>query len=410
MRASAIVCMRPARAGPGAVGSLMSTSKFRRSARVRVDDAISAQFALLWCSRSQRLAFDNLVHQARTRSSLLQVRGDGSDQLLAVEALANLAAHHREFAEWPSTWRGGEADVYTLVHSLASHLLCRYPVPRGFAMVWFGGTTPIERAERSWFVAHGGGQPFRKIAGLPMAMTRKMERILLASPPHLGLREAMRRAEILALGGPPELVEAIQRTRVAVDLDDGEFWREAMQWFVEHWDELGEARTVELVELFLALREVTPAGSRGFSLVGRTPESLERTLAQWRRDGGGVALGIRWPGSGLAELDWSDEIGRWAVVELTSAKALSREGQALRHCVGGYWTSCLWGRTSIWSVRVRTGEDRGWQPRCTFEVHPDEAAIVQIRGFDNRKVRGRQRKAIERWAEHAGMEVRNFAW
>ncbi|WP_437565944.1 hypothetical protein [Sorangium sp. So ce542] len=81
-----------------------------------------------------------------------------------------------------------------------------------------------------WFIEHANGRPFREIAGLPVRMTRRMEHILLTSPPHLSLQAAMRRAEILALDGPPELVDTILTTDLAVDLGHGDLWREALRF------------------------------------------------------------------------------------------------------------------------------------------------------------------------------------
>jgi hypothetical protein len=54
---------------------------------------------------------------------------------------------------------------------------------------------------------------------------QKMEHIFLNSHDHLGIDYAMRRAELLGLGAPAELVQAVLATPLATDLRNGDFWR-----------------------------------------------------------------------------------------------------------------------------------------------------------------------------------------
>jgi hypothetical protein len=62
--------------------------------------------------------------------------------------------------------------------------------------------------KRGWFIAHARGASFRSL-NLPIVMTRNMEHILLASHDHLAIEYAIRRAELLALGAPAEVVQAV---------------------------------------------------------------------------------------------------------------------------------------------------------------------------------------------------------
>jgi hypothetical protein len=76
--------------------------------------------------------------------------------------------------------------------------------------------------KRAWFIGHAGGASFRSL-DLPIVMTRKMERIFLASHDHLAIDPAISGAELLALGAPAELLQAVMSTRLATDLSNGEF-------------------------------------------------------------------------------------------------------------------------------------------------------------------------------------------
>ncbi|HLT40906.1 MAG TPA: PcfJ domain-containing protein, partial [Enhygromyxa sp.] len=394
---------------------------FRQHTRARIDRAIKQSFAELGRDPFARLAFANLLHHVRANSSLLRPTGDGSQQLLALEALRNIARHHDDYLVWPSTWPGGEASVHVLVHSLASHLFGRYPISRMFGQVWFGGDTAVERLSRRWFIEHAGGRRFRDIANLPMKMTRKMERILLNSPHHLPLRAAMRRAEILGLGGEPELVDAVLATPLAHDLDNGDVWRGAMHFFVNHWQELGSESIPTIVEFIygIRIRTVDIAVADGtviraplepnFSLTGRTPASVLGLCSQWKYDCLVGARGaVSWAGSGLPSMGFEDELGEWRIFELLGSGALQIEGRNMRNCVASYWRECVNGRSSIWSLRLWA--NGSYASRCTIEVRKATRTVVQIRGPQNRPALGRLRTMIERWAARAGLTIAGHAW
>jgi hypothetical protein len=166
--------------------------------------------------------FHELLHYARSRApGLLEVPVlEGHHP--GVEALVNLSrfrsAHVRPAAAWPGTkssWR-------VAVSSLAHHLVCKYEVPVFLASSWY--SSGDADTKRAWFIAHARGASFRSLQ-LPVRMTRKMEHIFLASHHHLAIEHAIRRAELLALGAPEEIVRAVLSTRFAVDLSNAEFWR-----------------------------------------------------------------------------------------------------------------------------------------------------------------------------------------
>jgi hypothetical protein len=396
----------------------MSNHAFKQRARACIDRAVSRSFAEL-ARPSTRLAFANLLNRVREKSSLLRPTGDGTQQLLALEALRNIARQHEQHLRCASLWDGGEASVHTLVHGLASHLFGRYAISRIFGQVWFGGNSLAEREVRRWFIAHARGCRFRDIPGLPIAMTRKMERLLLQSPHDLPLRPAMRRAEILALGGDPALVEIILATPLAHDLEHGDFWRSALHFFINHQAQLSAEQIASFVEFFYAIRirpvEFTTADGRtrtrpldpSFSLVGRTPSSVTKLLTEWKRESCRVnGLGRRWSSSGLPGMWWQD--GEWQMFELLCSSALQNEGEAMYNCVGSYADACASGRSSIWSLRwrERTGN---YVSRCTIEVNPASRKIVQIRGRGSAPLQLEQ-PMIEEWSAQAGLTIPRWAW
>ncbi|WP_437949452.1 PcfJ domain-containing protein [Sorangium sp. So ce296] len=404
---------------------MSNTISFHRHARRELDRAVRGAFSELAGDLEARSAFASLLGHARERSTLLSAGRDAASRAAAVRALKNLARHHAAHVASAATWAGGDAGVNELIHALAQHVVGRYAVPRGFVSVWLADDPEPQR----WFIEHANGRPFREIAGLPVRMTRRMEHILLTSPPHLSLQAAMRRAEILALEGPPELVDTILTTDLAADLGHGDLWRQALRFFARYWDTLGPIRVTTIID-FLYARCVRPteiATDAGlsikgppdpeFSLAGRTPQSLLRIVDAWHAE---LAVrrgtGRTWPASTLQGFRYAEpprpeaEEGptEWWIAELLSSGELVAEGRALRHCVASYEDRCVRGVSSIWSLRRQAGEGAPAR-RFTIEVDPRARAIVQIRGFANRRADGHPRRIIGMWAERERLTVASHA-
>jgi hypothetical protein len=73
--------------------------------------------------------------------------------------------------------------------------------------------------------------------------------------------------------------------------------------------------------------------------------------------------------------------GGWNWVDLISANALTREGNKMGHCVGGYWDSVKAKSVKIFSLRDPKNE-----PHCTIEYSLKGSKIDQIKGKQNQKV------------------------
>lgn len=400
---------------------MSSPVRFRDHARRCLDRDVRDAYAALADDAASVAAFAALLAHVRACSSLL--RPDGASRSRAVRALVHLARRHAEYRLDVATWPGGEGSEHVLVHALATHLLARYPVPRSMTSVWFGDDTPAVREAQRWWIAHGDGRPFRAIDGLPLQLTRKMERILIASPHHLPLRTAMRRAELLGLAAPPALVDAVLATDLADDLEHGEFWREVLHWWIHHWADLGPERIGPIVD-FLYARRIRPvevptaAGpilkpppEPDFSIAGRTPHSLQRLIDAWHLElRARRHSGRSWKTAGLAGFHFFEpphgdaEAATWKIEELLHSSELRFEGGVLRHCVASYEPRCLRGTSSIWSLRYQTGESPTMS-RYTIEVDPHTRRIVQIRGLRNARVTGLPQRIITLWAEQERLEV-----
>lgn len=349
--------------------------------------------------------YAELLVYVRDRSTLLEPVARGPANALAVRALVNLARNHDRLRRTAATWSGGDGGVYAQIGSLASHLAGGYPVPQVLAQAWFADESRTTRLHRRWFVAHARGTAVRALPDMPLALTRRMEGLFLASPPHLPVPAALRRAELLALGAEEGLVRAVLASPLGGDLGHASYWRPVLHWLVNQWDELLEAEVEELVAFVARQR------NDGFSIRGRTPASMRRLMravpralpACEGRDTASV-LPRDWTRSGLAGFvypgPWSlmgTASPRWRIVELLDAEALVAEGRALHHCVASYRAKCAAGYASIWSLR-RERWGMAPEPYFTIEVDPHTRRVVQIRGECNRRVHGESRRIIAMWA------------
>jgi hypothetical protein len=219
----------------------------------------------------------------------------------------------------------------------------------------------------------------------------------------------------------------VLRTDLAVDLTEGEFWRSALHFFIHHWEALGPERVQAIVDFLYAVRIrpaqlatrdgviMQPPPQPGFSLAGRTPQSLQRLVEAWHRElGRGRATGRGWAPSGMSGMQYlgAPEVGveaaRWSIEEILHSSALVAEGRVLRHCVATYELRCLRGASSIWSLR-RQVEDAAPRSIFTVEVDPRTRTIVQVRGYRNQRASDHPRQILALWARQERLVLADHA-
>ena len=403
---------------------MSSAEQFDRHHKQQTDRAISHAYARLGPASRARPTFTALLHCVRTRSASLFEAPVAGEHHPGIEALVNLALFAGVWQRQPSEWPGCDSSWQVSADALARHLIARYPVPSFLASAWYerddaGGAGGGRY--RDWFVAHAAGAPFRSLP-LPIAMTRSMERIFLASPDHLTIPRAIRRAELIALGAGAPLVEAVLATRIADDLGNGAFWRTVWQFLIANRERIEVAQVSPIVDFLEAVRHEriaveTPAGLRWqdppqprFSMRGRTAQSLLRLMDAWHRGLGAATGGFTWMPSPLKPLvieepplDPSLPPATWLFVELTNSEQLRQESAALRHCVASYADRCRRGASRIWSLRMQRG-DRV-RHVITIEVDMRRRAVVQARGWGNRPASGKPLALLRQWAGREHLEL-----
>ena len=383
-----------------------------RAERLRIDRALGRAYADAQRDPALFDAFRRLHLACAQRSLLLRpVRRPVAHDPVA--ALRNLAAFHSGFRRAPEDWVPDGSSVLAAVASLARHLFDGYRTPRFLASCWFGADSEPERELRAWAVAHGEGRPFRRVVA-PLSMSRRVEHHFLGSPDHLEVGQAIRRAEILALGGSPQLAERVVRTAIGDGRLQHPFWSDVLRFFVVHEDELCSHALEGLVDglvHFVRPRRVVRGAEietlvpPRLELEGRSVRSLLSLLAESHGEPGTL-----WGSSGQRELVFELERpgrrtpARFEVVELRDRRRLRAEGNAMGHCVGQLEGWCRRGFGAIWSIRRQTSSG-AWRSVLTFEVDPALAAVVEASGRFNQQPSALALTVLERWASLEGLDA-----
>lgn len=376
-----------------------------RNHKRQTDYAIHRAYARLASDTSSTVKFQELLHYVRSRAPRL-LEPHGLDGFHAgVEALVNLSRFHARNIRLAADWPGTTACWRVAVASLAHHLIGKYEIPFFLAAAWYSTNEEDGDTMCHWFVSHASGASFRSL-NLPIAMTRRMEDIFLASPDHLAIAVAMRRAELLALGMPAEFVEAVLSTRLARDLSNGAFWRTFWIFLIANTSSIDPTKIGPMIDFIQAIRHErqTVETQNGtvtldppqptFSMKGRTPQSMLCLVEDWHKNLGLANASFTWEPSPFKPMlieEPSQDLfvppGVWQLIELTNSAQLRAEGLALRHCVVSYTGLCRHGTSRIWSLRLRRGEKI--RHVMTIEVDIKRRAVVQARGWANRAVRGK---------------------
>ena len=360
-----------------------------------------------------------LLYVGETTSLPTQTEEIGGRRYYYLDGL--VAAHAmrecwiRPFREWRRTTH----NRYRQFASLLRHLFAHYDVPAFFDSAWLRR----DRAAvgyRRWFVRIAQGQSPRA-AGAPVPMTKRIAHHFLQAPSNYSVEQAVRFAQVRALGGDARLCGAVIASRLGADLRHDDFWQTVLAFFVRHTmldcahvgpivDYL-QNQKFERQEVLLdnGQRRVLEPEQPNLSLRGRTPAALLARVDAWHRSLGRLRAddSLHWRASGIRPFTLvtgkGDRRVVWRIRELLSHAELVQEGRALRHCVASYAHSCKRGDNSIWSL---TNEDAAGRCKRRQTIQVDRyKRIVQVRGQMNGLPSDRERDIVERWAKVASLRL-----
>ncbi len=295
----------------------------------------------------------------------------------------------------PQDFHGGTAREWLI------HLFVLYPVPAFLYAAIEDSDNELPLKWLVWFLVFAQGGSLRRIARpCGWQIPKRLPGYLPFTAEPMSPAAAIVFAEVRSLGCSEELARCFSRHRGYLD-DPTErggfhhvttFRQETAIWLAGHAEALTD-RDIERV-LDWARHRYTE-GSRGdqppFSWRGRQLRPVLAASEQYRHALRSRYENLRWSGHGW---DWQfvdENRSCWTFTELLSGAALFDDGQAMRHCVGGYGPRCQSGASAIVSIR-RDGE------RClTVELAPETLRIVQVHGVCNRNASADERKIVDAW-------------
>lgn len=325
------------------------SAKRRRHARRHVD-ALIRSHTRSEPSRKTADSFEQLVKTVRSNSDLLKPfcgcrHSDESYAGTVIQGLKNLAVFHKVWTKSCTGWIPKGDTPRAVFASLVRDLIDIHPVPKFMISCWLMEPEADVRTWQRWYVHFSRAGTIRGTS-IPYLFDREQAGCFASAPDHLSIDEALR------------------------------------------W---GYFRRTAASE-----RKTKPR-----LMTRRRWKAAQAERQQWRR-GEWKALGI--PNFQVDDTRLSLYGSRsWTIREILSQDELTREGNALNHCVGSYAWRCMSGVSSIWSLKVhgRSSSSR----LITIEVDPRKQQIVTALGFRNSAPSRDARRVMETWARVNNLQI-----
>jgi hypothetical protein len=254
-------------------------------------------------------------------------------------------------------------------------------------------------------------------------MTKREAHEFMQAPESYTLEHALRWAQVHALDGNRRMADALCGTRLGDHFAHNDFWVSVLRFFVQnpfldtvHYGPIVDYihnQRFEAQEVFVrpGVVEEQPPPHPGFTMRGRTAESLMRQVSAWHtRLGLEQRLGpMQWKTSGIEGLslieghERSKNMRRWMITELLNRDELIDEGRAMSHCIATYARSCASGRSSVWSMKCEDADGRNRV--LTIEVRPSSRMVMEARGRFNAAPTPQAMRILNQWTEKAGLSL-----
>ncbi|TNE51755.1 MAG: hypothetical protein EP344_16375 [Bacteroidetes bacterium] len=383
-----------------ALRNAKTTKRLRRSSR-RLQQHLGSQ---LKEPRQQ----DLLRTLLRRKSTRYTLGCDPAFFITVIHCLEN-GAHYRDLSSWRAP---RSADPVRVFKSLSQYLLVRYPMPAVLFETAVRAVTSGNRANFPivhWFLHVAGGNNLSRAEGLPFQFTRKAAHYLFEAPEELAMLEALRWAQVRAMGGTKATADLFAQVLGDAYGPFEQEWAAVIRFVIRHWKKgyreqalriIGFIRSQRIEPLTINLGEFhehVPALYPNFDIRQATEQSLMGRIATWEAhvEQAKHALGkrpfpsVRMQDSYLVKTS----AGTVQIRRLRNIRELHHEGTVMRHCVGSYGGVCQEGKVSIWSVR----SDLEQKPLATIELSKRKK-VVQVRGKANSYPDPAVIEAVEKWS------------
>ncbi|HJP30996.1 MAG TPA: hypothetical protein QGF95_10615 [Candidatus Latescibacteria bacterium] len=347
------------------------------------------------------LHLDNCAPDLLSMSWGTDAYGPSSGNTL-IDGVLGLARCHADWVRPVTDWSPLNRHERQRFTELSRHLLARYEVPGFFDSVWFLGDHDEASRQQDWFAHVGTGNNLRTAAGLPLPLTKRMAHAVLQAPETSTITEALRYGQVVGWTGSPGLARAVNASRLGRSFAEEVFWSTVIPFLARNESKIPSDWVRSIIDYLHHQRfehqdVVVADGSLGsgppaepnLSMKSRSLPKLMRQVDRWRKAWSVDFEPAKDPedhGSRRLEylyLETEDErTGKllvWTIQELSTARSLANEGQAMSHCLSSKAVSLS--TTSVWSVQVRDG--RRSHRVMTVAIDINNRYVTQARGRFN---------------------------
>ncbi|MEM7182326.1 MAG: PcfJ domain-containing protein [Spirochaetota bacterium] len=393
----------------------MTSQKQGIFADLFLQNEIADHFGTLGHNKKNRKLLKRLLVHISECSDLLQVEEGAryttlTEAKLFLMAIKNLVLRKDLHLQSPLEWPGLYGSKRVVLESLLRFALGKYQVPLAMTSIWTEAFSSESMQLQTLYTQVSCGMSLRKL-NPPLSLARKMERFFLDSPGHLTFMQALRWAQVRGLGGNESLAREILDSNLGLLPERDEFHQSVILYFANHQAAIKMAEVGPLVDYInFAKYEAKSQWQHwqaNFSLKGRKLDSLRKAMQAWHeslryspRQMFHFCNAVKWKATGMEAFEYiaEKEGALWTITEVLSSDELYQEGKAMHHCVSSYLSSCLNGKTSIWSLRCN-----GLRV-LTLEVIPKSRKIQQIRGLANRRATMEELKIVALWKRMEGLQ------
>ena len=248
-----------------------------------------------------------------------------------------------------------------------------------------------------------------------MQVTKRMAHIFMQmNHPHHTLLQALRMAQVEALGGDFHASWYVAATPLGDSLENEDFWISVVHFYVNNYPMLHRTYFLPVYDYirhqkYLSQQITQPDGTQiegpppqpNFCMKGRSAAKLLNQVDQWHETlSGAEDVPLKtWAATGLAGFRLEEYDAQlkcnlvWTIYELCTSQQLQAEGRIMGHCVFSYTERCLAGDTSIWSLRALNSDaEEALEKRVlTIAVDNRQRAVTQARGKFNMALNQRER-------------------
>lgn len=391
---------------------------------------------------------------------ILKISDNFIDFEKSIPTLKTILKHKENFVRPIQEWRPKSRNAEQQVRSLIRHLFAKYPTPEFLEKYFFNDTSRVIGGDDeknttdaiNMYIHMGAGKSMKSYDGYPpcMVIHKKAAHHLYTTPEDLDFISALRRIQVLYLGGDKFIFRALMRSNVLRErvterrirrngsdvwefyTEEDEFWISVMKFFIDNpmieGDKISEI--IDYINNMKFLQQRTYVDGRyvtlepphpTFSMKGRTPLSLLNQSDQWHyernrlnrvhhrnnmylKEGG---KNFNWIGANIKDGEFKrSKHYTYKIVQLCSYFELRDEGNEMHHCVATYATSCSNGKCSIFSVREYI--DNTFNGRtATIEIR--NGSIVQIRAKYNKKPDDTTISVIKEWATYEKLTISQYS-